>query len=359
MIDSKVDSQFLGTIQTSFKSDGLPVEVKIFFGFIIAGIVVSYLVYIIKKNKIHIEAKNCCLGLLRFSLGKHFPSFIPEEKEDKIDGKLNHDYSVKREVKVSSDREVIKLMMRRKMQIDVSVDRSGQRSLAGVVVVAESKGLILKCELSKGISTHLLQPGCVVKCIFFEMHYGDRNVNAFVGRINSISDDGKIAIERTSGFGFIRRRANARRKVADQRYIKLKMWKINPRNYKPGVLLDSVEPDILIDNRKKADERSLSEMVLDISKGGIAIKASMRFGETRLEVNDSVFIAMLMYSPKNKVFAPHLIQAEVRGSRSLGNSKFRLSFQFLRSLKVPPRKRSTLFKGQALMASDIEHSDSN
>jgi hypothetical protein len=354
MMNSKFDSQFLGTIKTSFKSMDLPIEVKVFIGLIAVGLGLVSLFFIIKKNNIHIEAKNYFFKAAGFLLGGIFPSLKIEDKAHSDGNKYPYECDNKN-LCVSSDREVIKNLINRRMQIDISVERSGQRSLAGMAIIIESKGLVLKCRVTRAVSRHLLNPEVTVKCIFLEMKYAERRVNAFVGKVISFNDDNEIALERTSGFGFIRRRANARRKVADQRFIKIKVWRIIPGKYNPGDCLDRLEPDILIDNRKKGEDKIFPEMILDISKGGIAIKAGIKAGGQKFEVNDAVLMAMLMYAPNKKIFVPHLIQGEVRGVRSLGNGRFRLSFQFLRSLKVPPRKRSTLFKGQALMAAVINN----
>lgn len=354
MIGSKVDSQFLGTIQTSFKGVDFPVEVKIFIAVAVLGACLTALFYLFKHNKIYAEIRKFLLHPIRNSIC-FFPRFFPQEKAEKESGRIKEKKQTKHSNVVSSDRDVIELLINRKMKIDVSAERNGQRSLAGVVVIKDSKGLLLNCRLDQLVSKRMMQPGGTVKCIFLEMRYGERRVNAFVGKIVSLDSELGVSIERTSGFGFVRRRVHARRKVADQRYIKVKVWKIDPASYDIDSCLDNIEPDILVDNRRVSEIKSTTDLVLDVSKGGIAIKAGVRLGGQIFSVNDSVLLVLLMYSPKRKIFTPHLILGEVRGVRNVGNRQFRLSFQFLQGLKVPPRRRSTLFPGQVLMASDIEN----
>lgn len=335
----------------------LPTEVKLFIGLMAIGAGATGLFFIIKKNQIHLEARDIFLRLLGIALGRFFPSLTQyvDDKPSRSTGATARS-KVKRTVQhASSDKEVIDLLVSRKVRVDVSAERSGQRSLAGVALIKRMNGLVLECDLAELVSEKLLLPGSTVKCIFTEMAYGERRINAFVGKVLQLSQDRRISIQRTSGFGFIRRRAFARRKVADQRYIKVKVWKIDPEDYDIDTCLDDIEPDITIDNRRTATPKATAEQVLDISKGGMALRAAVRLGGNMMSVNDRVLLAMLMYTPKRKVFIPHLILAEVRGARSAGNGQVRLSFQFMRSLKVPPRKRSSLFKGQALMASALEH----
>lgn len=191
---------------------------------------------------------------------------------------------------------------------------------------------------------------------FSEFIIGKKKINAFVGVVKSYSKNKGAVITRTSSFGYIRRRVYARRKVADQRFIKIKIWRLEDEDYDIDYILDSSKPDIIIDNRNDINPKSTIPQVLDISKGGIALLGTIREGGNMISRSDRILLCMIIYMPKRKTFQPHLIYAETRGAKAARHGMIRLSFQFLRSLKVPPRKRSTLFKGQAIMAMNLAQS---
>ena len=257
--------------------------------------------------------------------------------------------------KVSSDQDILDKLVMSHAQVDILVERSGQRSLAAVVNAAGVENLDVVVIFKDMVSEELLVPGTQVKCIFPEMVRDKKKVNAFVGFVKSRSQNKGMVITRRSSFGFIKRRVFARRKVADQRYIKIKIWRLESEDYDVDFILDNMEPDVLIDNRKFQTPNPSVAQVLDISKGGIALTATFRKGGNVISRNDKVLLCMLIYQPARKAFQPHLIYAESRAASSMGRGMTRLSFQFMRSLKIPPRKRSTLFKGQAVMAMSLAH----
>lgn len=356
MIQSKVDTRFLGTIQDTFHGlPPMPGKVKIFFMFLSAVLLILLAIYWLRKFGV----KEFFYGLLKNTpLGIHFADDEVESEMEKSSGGR----SLARNVSagnspwnVSSDADILNKLVMSRTPVDVLVERSGQRSLAAVVNASGIEGHNIVFTFQDLVSEELLAPGDQVKCIFAEMQRGEKKVNAFVGQIASKSDDKGMVITRRSSFGFIKRRVFARRKVADQRYIKIKIWRLESNDYDIDLILDKVEPEVMIDNRKFKTPNPSAEQVLDISKGGIALMAMMRKGGTAISRNDKVILCMLIYQPKSRTFQPHLIYAEVRAAKGLGSGMSRLSFQFLRSLKIPPRKRSSLFKGQAVMAMSLAH----
>ncbi|WP_421901093.1 hypothetical protein [Maridesulfovibrio sp.] len=350
MIQSKVDSRFLGTIQDTFHGlPPMPGPVKIFFMFLGAGLLLLLIGYWLKKY----GAKKFILDLL-----KKTPLEIQGGGEDTEGRSRGANGNASRNGgpwKVSSDQDVLNKLVMSRMQVDVLVERSGQRSLAAIVNAAGVESLDVVVTFKDLVSDELLAPGAQVKCIFPEMMRDKKKVNAFVGLVKSKSDNKGMVITRRSSFGFIKRRVFARRKVADQRYIKIKIWRLEAEDYDVDFILDNIEPDVLIDNRKFQTPNPSVAQVLDISKGGIALTATFREDGNVISRNDKVLLCMLIYQPARKTFQPHLIYAEARAARSMGRGMTRLSFQFLRSLQIPPRKRSTLFKGQAVMAMSLAH----
>ncbi|MFW5497881.1 MULTISPECIES: hypothetical protein [unclassified Maridesulfovibrio] len=353
MIQSKVDSRFLGTIQDSFHGlPPMPGPVKIFFMFLAAGLLLLLIVYWLKKY----GAKNFIFDLLKKTpLGLHVEENDQEGRSVGVAGNVSR---TGEPWKVTSDRDILDKLVMSRMQVDVLVERSGQRSLAAVVNVAGVEKFDVVVTFKDLVSDELLVPGTQAKCIFPEMIRDKKRVNAFVGLIKSKSDNKGMVITRRSSFGFIKRRVFARRKVADQRFIKIKIWRLEAEDYDVDFILDNIESDVLIDNRKFRTPNPSVPQVLDISKGGIALTATFREGGNVISRTDKVLLCMLIYQPARKTFQPHLIYAEVRAARPMGRGMTRLSFQFLRSLAIPPRKRSTLFKGQAVMAMSLAHPES-
>lgn len=350
MIQSKVDSRFLGTIQDTFYGvPPMPEPVKIFFAFLGVCLLLLLIGYWLKKYGVK---KFFSDVLKKTSFGIHTDD---GDAAGQSKGGVSKTARNGGPWKVSSDQDILDKLVMNRAQVDILVERSGQRSLAAVVNTAGLESLDVVVTFKDLVSDELLSPGTQVKCIFPEMMRDKKKVNAFVGLVKSKSEGKGMVVTRRSSFGFIKRRVFARRKVADQRYIKIKIWGLESEDYDVDFILDNTEPDVIIDNRKFKTPNPSVPQVLDISKGGIALTATFREGGNVISRNDKVLLCMLIYQPARKVFQPYLIYAESRAARSMGRGMTRLSFQFLRSLKIPPRKRSTLFKGQAVMAMSLAH----
>ena len=351
MIQSKVDSRFLGSVKQSFfVFPDLPKIVQQFLWGMAVFIACYFIVLLWNKFKVGSALKGLVMGAFSPSKGT-----VKKTKKTSISSssaeKINNGG-----MKVSSDQEVLDWLVLTKASFDISVERAGQRTLAAVVEVTSIEGFDVFVVIKDAITDSLIIPGAKVKCIFTELQKGEKKVNAFVGTIKSLSENGGMAITRKSAFGFIRRRAFSRRKVADQRFIKVKVWRLDDDDFDVDFILDNIEPEVVIDNRNDVAANSKSEQILDISKGGLALLGTIRDGGSMISRNDKLLLCMLIYQPKRKTFEPHLIFCEARAANSAGEGLIRLSFQFLRSLKIPPRKRSTLFKGQAVMAMNLAQS---
>ncbi|WP_415718455.1 hypothetical protein [Maridesulfovibrio sp.] len=354
MIQSKVDTRFLGTIQDTFHGlPPMPGEVKVFFLVLSVVLLVLLLIHWLRKFGV----KKFLQRLLSNTpLGIHFADGEVEADTGKSRSSIARNVSDANSLwKVSSDADILNKLVMSRIPVDVLAERSGQRSLAAIVTASGIEGHNIVFTFEDLVSEDLLAPGMQVKCIFAEMQRGDKRVNAFVGQVSSRSDEKGMVITRRSSFGFIKRRVFARRKVADQRYIKIKIWCLESEDYDIEQILDKAEPEVMIDNRKFKTPNPSAEQVLDISKGGIALTARVRKGGSVISRNDKVLLCMLIYQPKSRIFQPHLIHAEVRAAKGIGAGMTRMSFQFLRSLSIPPRKRSSLFKGQAVMAMSLAH----
>ncbi|WP_320169126.1 hypothetical protein [Maridesulfovibrio sp.] len=349
MIQAKVDSRFLGTIQNTFYGlPPLPQPVKIFFSLILLGVVCLIARYYIRKYGLIMLAK-AYLQVKFYELADKLKKKTEQQEEEQSEDKNEPS----RQWRGTTDRDILDRLVMTGAKTDILGERSGQRTLAAIATVSGTEGIDVVVSFKDMVTPELLTPGEKVKCIFDEMALGSKKVNAFVGNIKSCTEDRGAVITRTSSFGFIRRRVFARRKVSDQRFIKIKIWRVEHDDYDVDDILDNAEADILIDNRKDLPPRSNKPHVVDISKGGLALIGSVREGINSISRNDRVIICMLIYMPARRTFQPHLIYAEVRAARTAGLGLTRMSFQFLRSLKIPPRKRSTLFKGQAVMAMNL------
>ncbi|CCO25335.1 hypothetical protein [Maridesulfovibrio hydrothermalis] len=347
MMQSKVDTRFLGTIQNSFYGiPNLPEPVKQFFMFLGIGLTVLIISYFIRKYGV--------INLMTSGVKESVRSLFSKKKKTAKPKKNS-----KTPWKALTDQDILERLVMTRAELDISGERSGQRTLAAIANVAGTENIDVVVTFKDLVTESLLIPGAKVKCIFAEMLKDSKKVNAFVGIVKSYTKDKGAVITRTSSFGYIKRRVFARRKVADQRYIKIKIWRLEDENFDIDFLLDKAEPDILIDNRKNVGAVMKVPQIIDISKGGIALYGSVREGGNMVSRNDKILLCMLIYMPKRKTFQPHLIYAEVRAAKSAGNGMSRLSFQFLRSLKIPARKRSTLFKGQSVMAMNLAQNEKN
>ncbi|SDK86252.1 hypothetical protein SAMN05660337_1490 [Maridesulfovibrio ferrireducens] len=349
MIQSKVDSRFLGSVKNSFfVFPTLPPLVKMFLWFIALGVAISIIILLWRKYK--------PVSFLQ-AWFKSFPplrvAILRSKKGGEAVTEEGKSPAVKGPWKISTDKDVLDWLVMTKQPFDISAERLGQRTLAAVVNVTGIQGRDIAVKVKDVVTESLLAPGAKVKCIFAELQRNGKKVNAFVGSVKTVSESGEAVVTRTSAFGFIKRRAFSRRKVADQRYIKVKIWRLDGDDFDVDFVLDNMEPEIIIDNRMDVDAELKVPQILDISKGGIALLGAVRDGGNMLSRNDNVLLCMLIYQPKRKTFDPHILYCEVRAAKSASEGMIRLSFQFLRSLKIPPRKRSTLFRGQAVMAMNL------
>lgn len=351
MIQAKVDTRFLGTIQNTFYGlPPLPEPVKMFFMLIAVGLALLIANYFIRKYKIYQLIKSLLNEKIHQLTGKkHAAPQVPGKDAGQRHPGKNKIWKGK------TDQDILERLVMNRTQADIFGERSGQRTLAAVVNVAGIEGMNVIVTFKDMATEDLLNEGAEIKFVFEDLLKGNKKVNAFAGTVKSFSPGKGAVITRKTSFGYIKRRVYARRKVADQRYIKIKIWRLDNEDFDIDYTLDKVQPDIVIDNRRHLTSKTDKPHVVDISKGGLALVGSIREGGEMISRNDRVLLAMLIYMPAKKTFQPHLIYAETRAARSMGVNKTRMSFQFLRSLKIPPCKRSCLFKGQAVMAMQLSN----
>ncbi|WP_027721509.1 hypothetical protein [Maridesulfovibrio zosterae] len=348
LIQAKVDSRFLGTIQNSFYGmPDIPGPVRMFLTLLACGVALLIVCYLIRVYGL----VPILFSYLKAQKKMLFSQLV--KSKESVAGPSKLKIKSAGPWKASTDQDVLERLVLTRAQIDILGERSEQRTLAAVANVSGTESVDVVVSFDDVVTPSLLKSGVKVKCIFSDMLKDNKKINAFVGKVKSYSEDKGAVITRTSSFGYIRRRVFARRKVADQRYIKIKIWRLEGDDYDIDYILDNSAPEIIIDNRQNISENLKNPHVIDISKGGIAIYGKVQTGGSLISRSDKILLCMLIYMPKRKTFEPHLIYAEVRAARSAGNGMSRLSIQFLRSLKIPPRKRSTLFKGQTVMAMNL------
>lgn len=181
------------------------------------------------------------------------------------------------------------------------------------VVTAVSSGKI-KCEIIERLDLITAREGQEVVCVFAPMKVDERKVNSFTAKLVETDRSGKntdrIALSAPTNYAMIPRRKYSRKRVADQQFIRVKLWMENPHS--SDISFENATPQIGVNSFSNDGPDQSANAVVNISNGGLGLSIVNRCIPETCAVGSPVTISLFMFNFKEKTFKPYWYSGEVR-----------------------------------------------
>lgn len=205
------------------------------------------------------------------------------------------------------------------------------------VLTSVSSGKI-RCEIIERLDTIKAKEGNTVACVFAPMKAGKGKVNSFTAKLTESDTSGRkvdrLVLSVPKDYTLIPRRKHARKRVADQQFIRVKMWATDP--YTSDISFEDAVPHIGVNSFMINGSDQTSNAVVNISHGGIGLLIRDQVIPETCSVGAPVAINLFMFSFKEKSFKPYWYTGEVRSMHEGRPGFTRMGIEFTGSGEFLP-----------------------
>ncbi|MDR3640295.1 MAG: hypothetical protein P4L39_03135 [Humidesulfovibrio sp.] len=181
----------------------------------------------------------------------------------------------------------------------------------------------LDCELLDAATPGLAAPGARVTCFFAPQRVDGRKVNAFntvIAAVDAVAEPPRVLLAAPSEVLAIPRRRHARKRVNDQRFVRVRLW-LAEAGTSPIHFADTA-PDVWVNayDGHHGEENA----VTDISAGGLALEVRASLVPPGLALGSPVVLKCSLFQFREKQFKPYWYAGLVRGLSAPGGPGGRL-----------------------------------
>jgi len=181
------------------------------------------------------------------------------------------------------------------------------------VLTSVSSGRI-RCEIIERLDIIKAKEGSTVACVFAPMKTGKGRVNSFTAKLTESDKSGRkvdrLVLSVPQEYTMIPRRKHVRKRVADQQFIRVKMWVTDP--FTSDISFEDAVPHIGVNSFMAEGPAQSANAVVNISHGGIGLLVQNEVIPETCAVGASVAINLFMFSFREKSFKPYWYTGEVR-----------------------------------------------
>ncbi len=194
---------------------------------------------------------------------------------------------------------------------DPEAEGAGHESLARCTVLSLGPDGLL-CELSANAAPDDIRPGARVLCFFPPRRLDGRRVNAFssvIAAVDAVAEPPRVLFATPTRVLAVARRRHKRKRVSDQRFVRVRLWLAAPGCARP--YFPTASPDVWVnayDGRHGEDNA-----VTDISAGGLALEVRAGLLPASLIEGSPVVIKCSLFQFREKRFRPYWYAGVVRG----------------------------------------------
>lgn len=197
------------------------------------------------------------------------------------------------------------------------------------VLTSVSSGKI-KCEIIERLDVIKAKEGATVACVFAPMNAGKGKVNSFTAKLTESDTSGqkvdRLVLTAPVEYTLIPRRKHTRKRVADQQFIRVKMWVADP--YTSDIAFESATPHIGVNSFMTDGSAQSANAVVNISHGGMGLLIQNRVIPETCAVGAQVVINLFMFSFKEKSFKPYWYTGEIRSMQEGRPGFTRIGLEF-------------------------------
>lgn len=191
----------------------------------------------------------------------------------------------------------------------------------------------LRCEVIERLGNVTAQKGDTIQCLHAPVKAAGKRVNGFpcllAEPVDKDTASPQVVLSAPIRFQFIKRREHGRKRVVDQQFIRIKLW-LADADTSDIPYADAV-PDIGINSYAQDASGHDTNSVLNISKGGIALRISNSMLPATCITDARVVINIFMFNFREKVFKPYWYEGMIRNMESDGDGYTRIGISFGRA----------------------------
>ena len=184
---------------------------------------------------------------------------------------------------------------------------------ARCVVTSVSSGKV-KCEIIERLDAVPTTEGEEVACMFAPMKADGAKVNSFSAKLLKSDKKGReanrIVLSSPTTYAMTPRRKHSRKRVADQQFIRVKLWIATPRS--ADISFEDAVPHIGVNAFASGSVDQSANAVINISHGGLGLSVSNEVIPETCAPGADVVINLFMFSFREKTFKPYWYGGIVR-----------------------------------------------
>jgi len=181
-------------------------------------------------------------------------------------------------------------------------------------VITAAKSNRIQCEIIERLDVIRTRPGNDLVCVFAPMKTRAGRINSFTATLLESDRDGRntdrLVLAGPTDYALIPRRRHQRKRVADQQFIRVKLWAASPRSSE--LSFEDAAPQIGVNSFASDGPDHGANAVINISDGGIGLSVLNRLLPETCAVTTPVVINLFMFNFREKTFKPYWYAGEVR-----------------------------------------------
>ena len=229
----------------------------------------------------------------------------------------------------STRKDIPRTLQHKGMTVDLLEGPDSEKVSVRFVVVGVKTGRI-KCEIIERLDGIRTPKGKDVVCVFAPLKTRNGKVNTFTATMIETDRSGRnpdqIILSTPADYAHIARRKHVRKRVADQQFIRVKLWMEDPLS-KDVSFLDAA-PQIGVNAFTHDGPAQAANGVINISGGGIGLSILNRLLPETCTPGQQVVLNLFMFNFREKTFKPYWYAGIVRSSEDGRPGFSRLGIEF-------------------------------
>jgi hypothetical protein len=181
-------------------------------------------------------------------------------------------------------------------------------------VITSASSSKIKCEIIERLDVIKVKEGNEIVCIFKPMKTDTGKINSFTAKLVESDKSGRksdrLVLSAPISYAMTPRRKHSRKRVADQQFIRVKLWVANP--YSSDISFEDASPQIGVNSFATDGPDQTANAVVNISNGGVGLSIQNRVIPETCAVGATVAINLFMFNFKEKTFKPYWYSGLVR-----------------------------------------------
>lgn len=197
-------------------------------------------------------------------------------------------------------------------------------------VITSAKSNKITCEIIERLDVIKVPEGNEIICIFAPIKTESGKLNSFTAHLLESDKAGRkadrVILSAPTSYSMIPRRKYTRKKVADQQFIRVKMWVSNPHS--SDIAYEDAAPQISVNSFTTDTTDQGANAVVNISNGGLGLSVRNKVIPETCAVGAPVAINLFMFNFKKKTFKPYWYSGQVRSMEESRPGFTRMGIEF-------------------------------